>query len=371
VTDNRQWQAPEGPSAPPPPPGYAATRPTTGWTPPPRPGLIPLRPLDLGTILGASFRVLRRNPRPTFGSALLIEGVASILSVVIAGIVSYLAFSRIAFSDDADRTIISNGSYGIIVLAAIVPLLLSIISSALLEGIIVLEVSRGTLGEKQRLGRLWARARGRIGALIGWTALVTVAVILIIAILVGLVVLFVATMGVAGIVLGVLVGLFGGLGLLVVYLWLDTKLAFVPSALMLERLSIRGAVARSWSLTHGYFWRTLGIRLLVTVILWLATEVISSPVGLIGGLLIGLTDPNGQNGPTTMALTLGLLAVSLVIGVVFGAITAVVRSASTALLYLDLRMRKEGLDLDLARFVEARQTGQEVPDPYLPAAANP
>jgi hypothetical protein len=370
VTDNRQWQAPEGASAPTPPPGYAANGPTTGWTPPPRPGLIPLRPLDLGTILGASFRVLRRNPRPTFGSALLIEGVASIVSVAVVGIVSYLAFSRIAFSDDADRAIISNGSYGILVLAALVPVLLSIISSALLEGIIVLEVARGTLGEKQRLGGLWARARGRIWALIGWTALVTVAVILIIGTLVGLVVLLVATMGVAGIVIGVLVGLVGGLGLLVIYLWLDTKLAFVPSALMVERLGIRRAVARSWSLTRGYFWRTLGIRLLVTVILQIASQIVSTPVSFIGLLLIGLTDPNGQNGPTTMALTFGLIAVSLIIGIVVGAITAVVQSASTALLYLDLRMRKEGLDLELARFVEARQSGDDVTDPYLPVATD-
>ncbi len=32
-------------------------------------------------------------------------------------------------------------------------------------------------------------------------------------------------------------------------------------------------------------------------------------------------------------------------------------------------MRKEGLDLELLRFVEARQTGAEVADPYLPHAS--
>ena len=43
------------------------------------------------------------------------------------------------------------------------------------------------------------------------------------------------------------------------------------------------------------------------------------------------------------------------------------QSSATALLYIDLRMRKEGLDLELVRFVEARQAGDtSVPDPYLP-----
>jgi hypothetical protein len=41
----------------------------------------------------------------------------------------------------------------------------------------------------------------------------------------------------------------------------------------------------------------------------------------------------------------------------------------TALIYIDLRMRKEGLDLQLMRFVDARQAGNaDVPDPYLPAS---
>ena len=56
---------------------------------------------------------------------------------------------------------------------------------------------------------------------------------------------------------------------------------------------------------------------------------------------------------------------------VVAAITSVISTAATALLYLDLRMRKEGLDLELTRFVEAKQAGSAgLGDPYLrPAAA--
>jgi hypothetical protein len=49
----------------------------------------------------------------------------------------------------------------------------------------------------------------------------------------------------------------------------------------------------------------------------------------------------------------------------------VVQSATTGLIYIDLRMRKEGLDLDLARFVEETSAGANPPDPYLADTARP
>lgn len=374
MSDDRQWQAPEGAQRPPAspndspalvaPPGVGRQQP--GWTPPPKPGLIPLRPLDLGTILGASFSVLRRNPRPTFGVSLIVQGVVSVVAILVVGLVSFFALSRIDFSTEQDAATITAGTYGIIGLSAIVPLLLGLVASALLQGIVVLEVSRGTLGEKERLPGLWRRARGRIGALVGWTALVALAVVAVIAVVAGLVVLLVATLGLAGIVFGVLIGVFGGLGLLVVYFWLNTKLALVPSVLMLERLTLRQAVRRSWSLTTGYFWRILGIQLLVAVIVNVVSQVISAPLTFIGPLVVGLVDPNGQNGAIAGIVVIGIAVLAVVVSVVFAAITAVVQTATTALIYLDIRIRKEGLDLELARFIEARESGDSaVADPYL------
>jgi hypothetical protein len=58
--------------------------------------------------------------------------------------------------------------------------------------------------------------------------------------------------------------------------------------------------------------------------------------------------------------------VQIVLTVVIATITSVVMTATSALLYLDLRMRKEGLDLQLTRFVEARQMGaDDHSNPYL------
>jgi hypothetical protein len=64
-----------------------------------------------------------------------------------------------------------------------------------------------------------------------------------------------------------------------------------------------------------------------------------------------------------LATTIG---VSLV-GAGMAALGAVITGSTTALLYLDTRMRREGLDLELARYVETPadlRTG----DPFLPKA---
>jgi len=297
----------------------------------------------------------------------LAESVISLITLVIVGLVSANAFARINSATYSNEPTIIAGAYGTIALSAIVPLALAVILSALLQGVIVLEVSRGTLGEKQTFRQLRARGRGRFGALVGYTVLLTIAATLFLALIVGVIIVLVATLGTAGIVLGVLVAILAGLAITVGFYWLSTKLSLVPSAIMLERLSIRQAIARSWTLTRGYFWRTLGIQFLVGAILSFVSQVISVPLRLVGTLIIGLTDPNGKMGTTTVIIVGGLALLSIIVIVVFGAITAVVQEATNALIYVDLRMRKEGLDLELARFVEARQAGDHsVADPFAP-----
>ena len=340
-----------------------------GWTPPPKPGLIPLRPLDLGTILGASFRVLRRNPRPTFGAALLIQGSVYLLLILAVGGVIFNAVSRVNSSTSQNTDQITAGATGLIIVASIIPALLAVIASAVLQGIIVLEVSRGAVGEKLTLRALWTRARGRIGALIGWAALLVLAATVVLGAIVLIIVMLVVSLGTGGIIAAVLIGFLAFFGLIVTFVWLSTKLALVPSVLMIERLSIRDSVARSWSLTQGYFWRTFGITLLVAAIIGLVSQVASIPLSIVTQFATVLFDPQGQKGSgvTVLLMAVGVLAV--VIAVVIQSITSVVQSATTGLIYLDLRIRKEGLDLELVRYVEAKQSGNaSAVDPLLHGA---
>ncbi|MDO7881175.1 glycerophosphoryl diester phosphodiesterase membrane domain-containing protein [Salinibacterium soli] len=349
--------APFGPGA-----GVAPVHP--GWTPPPKPGLIPLRPLTLGTILGASFQVLRRNPRPMFGFSLLLTALVFVATLLLVGVVTFLSIARLSTATGADADAIAAGSVAGIILSALIPIAFSIAVVAVLQGIVVLEVARGTVGEKLRLGGLWRAARGRIGALIGWSLLVTAIVVVAVVIVVLLITVLVTFGGVGGLGGGIMLGILSALAAVVLGFWLGTRLCLVPSALVLERLPLRSAIRRSWSLTTGYFWKVLGIQLLVSVILSTVSSIVSTPLSLIMSLSIGLFSPTGDM-ESAIWVVLIVYLLSIVVSIVVGAISAVVQSATTGLLYIDLRMRKEGLDIELARFVEARQAGDSsVPDPY-------
>lgn len=369
------WQAPDAPVVPPygnfvaPATSYPGTDPGQGWAPPPKPGLIPLRPIGFGTLLAASFQVLRRNPKATFGSGLIVQAAIMLVTVVIVGIVTFWAIDRIDSAPLDQKDAVAAGSILTGVLSALIPIALSIIASALLQAVIVLEVARATLGEKLRLGQLWRRAATRLWPLALWTLLLTLALVIGVAVIGGIVVLLVGVGGVAGVVAGVLVGIFGGLLLAAASAFLYAKTSTVPSLIVLEELGVRASVTRSWSLTRGYFWRTLGVLLLVGLIVQVISQIVSIPVSLLFGVGAMLVDPNGAFSDQSANLSVVL---SLIVAIPIAAVAAVVQSAAVALVYLDLRMRKEGLDLELARYVESAAQGGNVPDPYLvPAAARP
>jgi hypothetical protein len=323
-----------------------------------------LRPLGFGTLIGAPFQVLRRNPKPTFGSAVLVQAIVLLVSVVVIGAVTAIAITRITMADASDLDAISTGSIVAVVLAALVPIGFGMLASAWLQGVIVTEVAHATLGEKLRMRGLWRGIVGRRAALLGWIAIEAAAVTLALALVAG-VVTGLVMLGTGGIVAGVAIGILGGLGLLVLWVWLSTKLALVPSAIVLERATVRAAVARSWRLTDRFFWRTFGVQILVGIICAVAAQIVSLPFSILLPLLSALLAPTGpQSNTTMMVVTIVIYLVQLLISLVVGGITSVVQSAATALIYVDLRMRKEGLDLTLIRFVEGRQAGR-------PTEANP
>lgn len=344
-----------------------------GWAPPPKPGLIPLAPLTFGTILGAPYRLFRRNPRPTFGMSLLIQGGVTFVTLLVIGLVAWASFSRIDFASSSEETDqLVAGAFGVTLLSALIPVALSIIATGVMQGIISLEVARQTLGEKLTFAGLWARGRGRLWAVGGYSLLLFGAFAVAIALVVGIGIIPFA-FGDAGIGAGIVLIILLYLGLLAATLWLSTKLAFVPSAIVLERLGIGAAIARSWRLTRRVFWRVLGTIALVAVILGFATQLVSFPVTFLGGILGGLLAPTGGSDENAVIIILvAVYGITAIVTLVISAISLVVQSATTALLYIDQRMRKEGLDLDLLRFVEARQSGATgIRDPYETADSRP
>ena len=98
---------PSGPVSPPPGaplPGWPAAgwaAPPPGWAPPPpgpvpgmlgaahKPGALPLRPLGIGDMYDAAFRIIRFNPKATVGSAVLVAAVAMAVPVVVTALLSW------------------------------------------------------------------------------------------------------------------------------------------------------------------------------------------------------------------------------------------------------------------------------------------
>jgi hypothetical protein len=118
--------------------------------------------------------------------------------------------------------------------------------------------------------------------------------------------------------------------------------AFQYPVLYLEHAGIGGSLTRSTALVKGSWWRIFGILFIVG----LMVAVIGFVIGAMGGLL-------------SLAVPTGLAR-----GVVSGVLGSLARAAllpyaaiATTLLYLDMRVRKESLDLQLM----AGQAGESAP----------
>src|SRR5690606_17064029 len=130
-------------------------------------------------------------------------------------------------------------------------------------------------------------------------------------------------------------------------LWLMVRLSLAAPALMLEKQGIIRALKRSARLVQGSWWRIFGIQLLA----WVIANVVSSVIGIpftflaaaLGdGSVTGFLDNPGEVGWTFLLVN----AIGAVIGtlIMFPIVAGVI-----VLLYIDQRIRREALDLELAR----------------------
>ncbi|WP_052226552.1 hypothetical protein [Microbacterium mangrovi] len=338
------------------------------WTPASRPGIVPLHPLGFGTILGRSFAALRHNPRVLLGFALAVQGAAYLIGIALVGGVSFAMFSRLDNVQPGSSAYdqIMAGSVGVTVLVAVVVSLLMGAFGVLVQGVVVIDVARGVLAERPTLREIWAQVRPVAWRLIGYAALLTLAAMIGVALAaaVGVGVGAALGAGAAGWAVGVLLTVLALTAGLPVWLWLSAKLALVPAAILLERATVMGGIARSWRLTRRRFWAVLG----VIVVIWLAFfalgQVVAVPFSLIGSLTGSVIAPTGGD---TQGLVVQIVvsAIVQVVVLIIQLVGSIVQSTASCLLYVDCRMRHEGLDLDLLAFVERRDAGEEdLPDPF-------
>ncbi|WP_431036159.1 glycerophosphoryl diester phosphodiesterase membrane domain-containing protein [Streptomyces sp. P6-2-1] len=316
-----------GPGGPPPGgPGTGWGGPGGGWGAPgggwggpplaPQPGVIPLRPLELGDILGGAFRMMR-----TYWRAVL--GISLGLAVLVVGITLAVRGTM-----SGDTNLYSLGSLP----AEFVALL----GSTLAVGMLTSVASHAVLGRPLSLKAAWREARPRLWKLLGLTvllSLVTAAAVLV-CLVPGLVVN--AAGGGDGLTL------LGALAGVVLAVWLYIRLSFSTAALVLERQGVVDAMRRSAKLVDGAWWRTFGILLLTGLIASVAQFVIMLPFDALG-LLAGFA---GSGETTTGGFAFWLFSgLGMIASTMF---VFPLTAGVTVLLYVDRRIRRESLDIELA-----------------------
>lgn len=344
---------------------FTGAFPAPSWTPPAREPFVPLRPLTLGHVLAGAFRALRHNPAVTLVPAIVLCLVAAAGGTAFGLLVidPLIHDSGSAIDDVTLYRWISGfaaGAFGWLVIRA-----LTFTVGTLQQGLSSMDVTHAIVGRRLTPGGLRRRTRGVRGPLVAWALVVTAGVLVA-----GL--LAIALFGVlalAGSVWEVIGPLLGYPLAAVFVAWLGTRLAFVPSVLVVERLELTAAVRRAWRLTRGQFWRTLGTRMLCWTMIWLATMLVALPVQTIITWFASIVAGNGDAADYLATVRIGE-AVGAIVASVIGAIGLVVTTSTDALLYVDARIRREGLDLDLARFMETRRPSTrfdpEEPNPFAP-----
>ncbi|WP_303708229.1 MULTISPECIES: glycerophosphoryl diester phosphodiesterase membrane domain-containing protein [Microbacterium] len=342
------------------------------WTPAPRKGIIPLHPLTFGMLLGKAFAALRHNPKVLFGFAVVIQLIVVIATAGVMGVVLFTTFSRLetVSPSSPDFEAVFAGTIAINLLAGLLVGLASIAFTAIMQGVVAAEVGYATVGVKATLRMLWRRMAPAFWRLAGFASLSVLALFGGLAIVAGVIGALIAgglggTPEMIGIVVLVVVLL--GLAAIPLTVWLSTKLLLVPSILVLERARFREAFVRSWRLTRGRFWVAFGVTFLISLIMGLAMQVVSFPTAMLSSFLGTVIAPTGASEPSAVVGYVFALLAPQILLLILQAIAIVVQSTGGVLVYLDCRMRYEGLDQALLSHVERRDLGvpeEQLGDPF-------
>jgi hypothetical protein len=314
--------------------------PSTPYTP-------QLRPLSIGEVLDAGFRLLRHR----FGTLMLCVLAAglplSILRTVIIASTDpdYYDVNAVRFGDPPAEVIVGQ------IVAGLVLFLGALIAIAACFRVI----SAAYLGEEGDAGQSLRFGARRVPAMVGASlvlALLAFAVLFVFAIL--------AAAAQPLILLSI-----------PVFVFLFVKWSLVWPALVAERAGPLQAIRRSWKLTDKLWWRSFAILLvltLITLVLYIALSV----------ALFAAFSGVDSISPIALAIVDTLFNV-IVLAVVYPLSAAII-----TVMYYDTRVRNEGFDLQLlaegigsdgSRFASSPERpesigGLSAPTP-VPAASNP
>jgi hypothetical protein len=339
------------------------------WPAAPEPGGIPLRPMGVGEILSGAFTTIRRNPAATLGLSAILLTLYGVISTAASLIVRNLAGElRLPAAGQqltqAETRHLAAQLLTIALPTVLVVVVLAFLIETVLTGLLTVVIGRGVLGRKVTMGEAWRIGRSRVPAVLGaWLLGGVIIASVWVALTILIIILAVAHAGVAAALLGV----FGGITAICLTVWLGVSFSLAAPVVVLENQGPAAALRRSLRLVRRSFWRVFGIFLLTLLIVSIASVVLQVPFSLIERFTGGSAQLFGLAGHRTVAAVL----ITAVGSIVAGAVTRPISAGVTVLLYLDLRMRKEGLDLALQGAAQGRPlTGDEFATLWRPTAGN-
>ena len=323
-----------------------------------KPGIIPLRPLSIGDIYQGAFAAIKTNARTMFGFTAALLGVVLVISIATNYAIINLVLPNYLSPNSPYAAAFTSLSGSFSQLGGS---LLQVLATVLLSGLIVVAVSRSVLGRVASSKEVWERTKSKFLPLIGLNIITSI--ISGLMMIIGIAVFFVLLASVAS-TAKTETELFQGLGITLVGLlilmvisalvssYLSIKFSVASPAMVLENLGVFAAIGRSWSLTRGNFWRLFGINILTAIITSMVAGIFVGIADALGAIFIVV----GSSSPEDVIASLNTTYILImVMSTIAQLLILPFTSSVNALLYIDLRMRKEGLDVELRNAVAEQQ----------------
>lgn len=294
----------------PPRPDAAGAGPPSGPPPPPsawRAGSpIALRPLRVGETIDAAIRLYRLHWKVFLGIVATVTVPFSALQAVLIQVVGRpvraLPVEGVpSFVTNLAGDCVMTNANAVLVLTLVLTLVNFLFIRPFLTAAMVGAVGDAYVGQTPSVDGSYRLALSKLRS------------VLLVEILVGLAVL---GAGILFIIPGIIV---------------FVRLLAAPSAVVLEDVRGRKALSRSWRLTKGHAWRLFWTWLLAFILTAIVSGLLTAPVAYLA---------------SSMSCSTGWV-VRAIAQIAVAVLVQPFAAAIPVLLYLDLRVRKEGLDLAL------------------------
>ena len=316
------------------------------WSWAPKPGIIPLRPLTLTDLFSGSFSALRKNPSVLFGFTIIVMTVVALLSL--AGTMLPLFSFTSLMSNDLDpqassKALLDSAYLSVVstIVGYIALLAGSFLAGTVLDGVLSVAVSQLVIGKKITFKQSWALVKPRLWSMLGASFLSMLAVgspLLVLVIL-----FFMSLYSWPGSdaffsLFGLLLAL--ALPVVLVSYVISIRFLYTPICAVLEEKGPIEAVKRSWALTSGSFWVTLGRVILINVVVGFIAGMIVQIIGIIA-VIVMFTILGDPSSPSNVWSTIILYGVISALQMLAYSLVVPILAAYQTLMYVDEKIRKE------------------------------